>query len=102
MTKLIQYDNEVLETWRTGRLGGLYLNSYMISRDDSEECSQLERVAKILSTRPQPERIILLNEITRRVQRTQREEDGGQMETLLGMLHHYISSVMQPESHYER
>ncbi len=95
--KLIQYDNEILETWRTGRLGGLYLNSYMISKDDPEECSQLERVAEILSTRPQPERIILLNEIKRRVRGAQREEDSGQMESLLGMLNHYIGSVMQPE-----
>ena len=95
--KLTQYDNEVLETWRTGRLGGLYMNSYTMSKDDPEECSQLERVAKILSARPPLERRGVLNEIKGRVRGAQRAEEREQMESLLGMLHHYISSVMQPE-----
>ncbi len=95
--KLTQYDNEILETWRTSRLGSLYMTGYVVSRADPEECSQLERVARILSTRPQPERVTLLNEIKTRLRGAQREKDGEQTESLFGMLNHYIGNVMQPE-----
>lgn len=95
--KLIQYDNEVLEGWRTGRLGCLYMNSYIASRDDPEECSQLEKVAQVLSTRPPLERRFVLNEIKIRLRGAQRNKDSEQMDSLLGMLNHYIGSVMQPE-----
>ena len=51
----IQYTKKMLETWRTGRLGCLYITCFTLSKKDPEELSQLERVTEILSRRPMEE-----------------------------------------------
>jgi len=93
---LKQYPTEVLKTWRTSRLGCLYMNKYTSLREDPEGSSQLETIAQILSTRPLLERKRIVREIRRNLGSANYHEDVEQRVLLMGMLNHYISSVMQP------
>lgn len=97
---LTQYPIEILKTWRTGRLGCLYLNSFRASRDDPEECSQLERIAQVLSTRPLLERKGIYRTIRHDLMAAQQREDAEQTHLLIEMLNHYVESVLQPNPTY--
>jgi hypothetical protein len=90
------YPNEMLHSWRTGRLGCLYMNNYIASKKDSEDGSQLERVTQILSTRPFPERKNLFFEIKKQMISAFYYEDEEQRDLMVGMLSHYIGSCMVP------
>ena len=63
VSPLIQYDPGTIETWRTSRLGNLYMNSFSFSDSYPEESSQTERIAFILSRRSLGELKPLLREI---------------------------------------
>ncbi|MFH1592041.1 MAG: hypothetical protein ABIB47_01605 [Candidatus Woesearchaeota archaeon] len=65
MTVLNQYSKGVLKSWRTGRLGCLYMNSFIASREHSDELGQLELVTEILALRPFEKRLELYHEIKR-------------------------------------
>ncbi|HLC80552.1 MAG TPA: hypothetical protein VJG31_02160 [Candidatus Nanoarchaeia archaeon] len=99
--KLKQYEDEVLKTWRTGRLGALYITSYLVSRDHSEESSQLERIAQILSTRPLAERESLLLHLKTEIRVAQKLRDFERGRSYAQMMGHYIESVLQPNPNSE-
>ena len=56
MVKIKQFPDSVIANWRTGSLGGLYMNSFIASRKYDSECSQLERITAILAKRDIGER----------------------------------------------
>ena len=103
--KLTQYPKEILKTWRTSRLGCLYMNCYMISRDDPEEFPQLEMVAQILSTRLLSEREDLLRAIKSTVnpeiEEAQKQGDIQKKALLLGMQDYYLQKVL-PDNQYDQ
>lgn len=49
------YPKRALETWRTSRLGGLYISCFTLSERDSRELHKLGRVTDVLSRRDMDE-----------------------------------------------
>jgi len=90
---LIQYPEEVIKTWRTGRLGALYMSSFTVSRTDSEESSQLARIARILDSRPVGEKSALYLEICEQIRVSCRSEDYDRAALLRDMKQHFLQYV---------
>jgi hypothetical protein len=95
--RLTQYPTETLQTWRTGRLGGLYMNSFTMSRDDSAELSQLERIAGVMRGRPLAEQRGVMTEIRRNLMAATRRGDYGQAQMFAEMACHYAQKVISPQ-----
>ncbi len=94
MSKLIQYERRVIETWRTGRLGVLYMNSFSFSRNDETELGQLETITDILSSRPLRERQQFFGQIYHTRQQAAVQNDSEQGETLNAMVLHYALNIL--------
>ncbi len=52
-----------IESWSVGKLAALYINSFIASRVDSSENSQLEHVAVVLFKKEFNERAIVLSHL---------------------------------------
>ncbi|GEM_PF-2526740 len=90
---LIQYPEEVIRTWRTGRLGALYMNSFTVSRTDPGESSQLARITRILDSRPFEEKRALYLEIQEQIRVNCRSEDYERAALLEDMKQHLLQHI---------
>jgi hypothetical protein len=93
-TTLTQYTDEMLETWRTSRLGCLYMNSFLASQRGLEDESQLERVARVLAQRPLREKKSIQSTIVGEMNKAIGSEDRERAELYRAMLNHYIINTM--------
>ena len=88
-----QYPDEVIRTWRTSRLGCLYMNSYTIAiTQDAEETSQLARITDILSSRPRKETAEIYRWINREL--SVYSPDPEKKALLTGMKNHFYRNVL--------
>ncbi|MBU0981041.1 MAG: hypothetical protein KJ709_09690 [Nanoarchaeota archaeon] len=87
--QLKQYDQTMLETWGTGRLGALYLSSFSISREEPQELPQLETIAEILFRRPFDERKGIYLHIQNELAGSIRAEDYERAALMRDMKEHY-------------
>lgn len=100
MSAVIPRTPSQLSTWRTGRLGGVYLS--LFSLRDSKACqgeralidSQLEMVTKIIAERPFNEREDLWKYILKccRSAFESRDEDG--LARYLEIKRHYVQHIL--------
>jgi len=90
---LRQYPEEVIQTWRTGRLGALYMSSFTVSRTDSAESSQLARITRILDSRPVGEKRALYLEIQEQIMVSCRSEDYERAALHRDMKQHFLQHI---------
>ena len=101
MLKLKNYTKEQLETWRTSRIGGLYINAFLQAGSDSNAKSLLEITTEILSSRPLKERTDLCLAISSLLETkfdlsysVRSESNMRDLEKVKDMLAHYTVRVL--------
>ena len=92
--QLKQYPLHILSTWRTGRLGALYMNSFEESMRDSCETEQLNRVMAILARRNPTEIFAIYDEISRHLGAEVGRESYEHAAVLRDMRWHYVERVI--------
>lgn len=101
----MEYSQRTLETWRTSRLGCLYMNSFRLANtirlgEQPDHTSNLETAAQVLSKRQHPEKRKLYSEIRRLIRSAQRNTEDGKyddnVQLVLDLLNHYVGKVMEP------
>ncbi|MEK6919296.1 MAG: hypothetical protein AABW73_04655 [Nanoarchaeota archaeon] len=101
VSPLIQYDPGTIETWRTSRLGNLYMNSFSFSDSYPEESSQTERIAFILSRRSLGELKPLLREIDVHLDLAKKAGHSQNAGMLEKMREHFKERVLGPAKKFK-
>lgn len=86
----IFYPKKQLDTWKTGRLGSLYMNMFTMVGDDYEDNSQLKIITDILKDRPLAETRPIKNFIRTQMRRT---SDGEESMKYTNMINYFIANV---------
>lgn len=71
---LNNYPTEVIASWRTSRLGCLYMNACIAGRHSPDDAAVRNRVIGVLATRPILERLALYDTLQREYERVLRGE----------------------------
>lgn len=94
MVRMKQYPDSVIANWRTGSLGGLYMNSFIASKHDSSEGSQLEHITAILAQRDIGERAAIAFHFKAALKAYVAKEDYENASLFRDMILHYNMHVL--------
>ncbi|MFH1649762.1 MAG: hypothetical protein ABIA93_04390 [Candidatus Woesearchaeota archaeon] len=94
MTIVKVHTADQLKTWRTSRLGALYMTAFSTSRKDAEDMGQLELITEEIRHRPFKQRAHVLTQIDSALSSEISRENYEQAALLRDMQTHYRSSVL--------
>ena len=101
-----QYSMKKLESMATSELGSLYQENHPIMTADADARSQLERIVKILKTRPVSEREEVYYSMKAEARAIGKQTSGFarllSTRPLVRLCRRYIEDVLQPNSNYDR